>query len=387
MIWSEGRVRSPLRAPPTNGCFLVHHDGAHGVTRPATRLPNLLRGVSAVAALNFFGVTKPLMSGIDRQMDAGQKTTHSLSVVVPVYNSELILPELIKRLESVLPSLAGQFEVILVNDGSRDQSWKVIQDLSRVHPCIRGINLMRNYGQHNALLCGIRAARFETALTMDDDLQHPPEELHKLLAKLNEGFEVVYGYPEHEQHGWLRDFASVLTKLALQKSMGADTARHVSALRAFRTQMRDAFAGYHSPFVSIDVVLTWATTRFTAIPVRHDPRKAGVSNYTLGMLFRHAMNMMTGFSILPLQMANLMGFLCTGFGGLVLVYVIGRYLIQGTTVAGFPFLASIIAIFSGAQLLALGIIGEYLARMHFRMMERPTYTVREEAGASGKTTP
>jgi len=267
---------------------------------------------------------------------------------------------------------------VLVNDGSRDQSWKVIQELSRSFPWVRGINLMRNYGQHNALLCGIRAARFDTLVTMDDDLQHPPEEIHKLVAKLEEGFEVVYGFPEHEQHGLLRDIASGLTKLALQKSMGAETARHVSAFRAFRTQARDAFANYHSPFISIDVVLTWATTRFVAIQVRHDPRQAGISNYTFGMLFRHAMNMMTGFSILPLQLANLMGFLCTVFGAVVLVFVVGRYLLYGTTQQGFPFLASIIAIFSGTQLLALGIIGEYLARMHFRMMERPTYTIREQ---------
>jgi len=189
---------------------------------------------------------------------------------------------------------------------------------------------------------------------------------------------VVYGFPEHEQHGLLRVIASGLTKLALQRSMGAETARHVSAFRAFRTQARDAFASYHSPFISMDVVLTWATTRFVAIRVRHDPRQAGASNYTFGMLFRHTMNMMTGFSTLPLQLANLMGFLCTVFGGVILVYVVGRYLLYGTSVPGFPFLASIIAIFSGAQLLALGIIGEYLARMHFRMMERPTYTVREE---------
>ncbi|HEX3855801.1 MAG TPA: glycosyltransferase family 2 protein [Verrucomicrobiae bacterium] len=311
-------------------------------------------------------------------MDATLKTTRFISVVVPVYNSELILPELVKRLEPALTSLSGQFEVVLVNDGSRDQSWKVIQELSRSFTWVRGINLMRNYGQHNALLCGIRAARFETTVTMDDDLQHPPEEIHKLVAKLDEGFEVAYGFPEHEQHGLLRDIASGLTKLALQKSMGAETARRVSAFRAFRTQARDAFASYHSPFVSIDVVLTWATTRFVAIQVRHDPRRAGISNYTFGMLFRHAMNMMTGFSTLPLQLANLMGFLCTAFGGLILLFVIGRYLLYGTTVQGFTFLASIIAIFSGAQLLALGIIGEYLARMHFRMMERPTYTIREE---------
>ncbi len=336
---------------------------------------------------SFFDVTKRLVLGIDNSMDSGSKTARPISVVVPVYNSELILPTLIQRLEPALSSLADQYELVLVNDGSRDQSWKVIQEQSRSHPWVRGINLMRNYGQHNALLCGIRAARFDTMVTMDDDLQHPPEEIHKLLAKLAEGFEVAYGYPEHEQHGFLRDIASGLTKLALQKSMGADTARHVSAFRAFRTQVRDAFANYHSPFVSIDVVLTWATTRFVAIQVRHDPRQSGVSNYTFGMLFRHAMNMVTGFSILPLQLANLMGFLCTAFGGLVLVFVVGRYLLYGTTVQGFPFLASIIAIFSGAQLLALGIIGEYLARMHFRTMERPTYTVREEIRPRAPATP
>lgn len=312
-------------------------------------------------------------------MDPELPMSEGISVVVPVYNSELILPALIERLGPALLDLTKQFEVVLVNDGSRDQSWKVIRELASDQAWVRGINLMRNYGQHNALLCGIRAARFETLVTMDDDLQHPPEEIHKLLAKLEEGFEVAYGFPEQERHGWLRDVASGLTKLALQKSMGAETARHVSAFRAFRTQARDAFAGYHSPFVSIDVVLTWATTRFVAVKVRHDPRKAGVSNYTFGMLFRHAMNMMTGFSILPLQLANLLGFLTTGFGGLILVFVVGRYLLYGTTQQGFPFLASIIAIFSGAQLLALGIIGEYLARMHFRMMERPTYTVREES--------
>lgn len=340
--------------------------------RPASEF-----GVGRATRL-LFDVTKPQNLGIDTTMNAGSKATDFISVVVPVYNGEMALCALIGRLEQILTALSRQFEVVLVNDGSRDQSWKVIQALACTHPWVHGINLMRNYGQHNALLCGIRAARFATIVTMDDDLQHPPEEIHKLLARLDEGFEVVYGYPEHEQHGWLRNVASLLTKMALQQSMGAETARHISAFRAFRTQARDAFAGYHSPFVSIDVVLTWASTRFIAVPVHHDPRRIGASNYTFRMLLRHAMNMMTGFSILPLQMANLMGFLCTALGGLVLIFVVGRYLFQGTTVAGFPFLASIIAIFSGAQLLALGIIGEYLARMHFRMMERPTYAVREE---------
>ena len=132
--------------------------------------------------------------------------------------------------------------------------------------------------------------------------------------------------------------------------------------------------------MSIDVLLTWGTTRFTAVEVSHDPRRKGVSNYTFRKLLIHASNMMTGFSTLPLQLASLIGFTFTLFGVGVLVYVVGRYLIQGGPVAGFPFLASIIAIFSGAQLFALGIIGEYLARMHVRMMDSPTYAVRSMIG-------
>jgi glycosyltransferase involved in cell wall biosynthesis len=303
----------------------------------------------------------------------------SLSVVIPVFDSELMLRTLVQRLQPVLASEALYYEVILVNDGSRDHSWDVVRQLAREHDWVCGINLMRNYGQHNASLCGIRAAKYEVIITMDDDLQHPPEEIPKLLSKLAEGYDVVYGPPQRERHGCWRDLASQVTKLALQSAMGVETARNVSALRAFRADVRGAFADYQGPFVSIDVLLTWGTTRFAAIPVRHDPRRIGESNYTFRKLVAHALNMMTGFSVLPLQLASLIGFVFAFFGLGVLVYVLGRYLIQGGSVPGFPFLASIIAIFAGVQLFALGIIGEYLARMHFRMMQKPTYTVREHS--------
>lgn len=309
-------------------------------------------------------------------MTNSSESPESLSIVIPVYNSAAILPELIRRLEDVLLQTLREFEIILIDDDSADGSWDVIRELASKHPFVEGMTLMRNYGQHNALLSGIRAARHEVIVTLDDDLQHPPEEIPVLLQKLDEGYDVVYGTPRREQHGLLRDLASQITKIALQNAMGADTARHVSAFRAFRTQLVNAFADYQSPFVSIDVLLTWATRRFTAIDVQHDPRKEGVSNYTARKLLVHALNMMTGFSTLPLQLASLIGFAFTLFGTFVLVYVLGRYMIQGTTVPGFPFLASLIAIFSGAQLFALGIIGEYLARMHHRSMGRPTYSVR-----------
>ncbi|QVL50080.1 MAG: glycosyltransferase [Thiocapsa sp.] len=301
-----------------------------------------------------------------------------ISFVMPVYRSAESLPELHRRITAVFDDPDQPIELVFVEDCGGDDSWSVIQQLAATDPRVRGFRMSRNYGQHNALLCGIREARGEIIVTLDDDLQHPPEEIPKLLAKLEEGYDVVYGPPEREQHGLLRDLASQITKLALEGAMGAANARQVSALRAFRTRLRDAFAEYRSPTVNIDVLLTWATTRFTVVRVRHEARKFGESGYTPRKLVRHALNMMTGFSTRPLQLASLMGFGFALFGLAILAYVLIRWLLQGSAVPGFAFLASIVVIFSGAQMMALGIIGEYLARMHFRMMERPPFVVSEQ---------
>jgi glycosyltransferase involved in cell wall biosynthesis len=302
--------------------------------------------------------------------------TPSLSIVIPVYNSQEILPALADRLSEVLPQITDKFEVILVNDSSRDRSWEEILRLAEEHDWIKGFCLMRNYGQHNALLCGIRAAENEIIITMDDDLQHPPEEIPRLLEKLDEGFDVVYGSPEKEHHGFMRDMASQLTKIVLQNGMGAEVARRVSAFRAFRTYLRDGFAHYNGSFISIDVLLTWSTTKFSWLYTKHEPRAIGKSNYTLVKLINHAVNMITGFSTLPLQISSLMGFILTIFGIGILIYVIGRYILDDSAgVPGFPFLAAVIAIFSGAQLFSLGIIGEYIARIHSQTTNRPSYQV------------
>lgn len=305
----------------------------------------------------------------------------TVSVVIPVYNAERSLGPLVARLAAVLPRVSSAYELVLVNDGSADDSWGVVRALAAAHPWVRGVDLMRNFGQHNALLCGVRAARYEVLVTMDDDLQHPPEEIPALLDRLAEGPDVVYGTAHALPHGVLRDAASRLTKLALRGAMGVQTATSVSAFRAFRRDLRDAFARYENPYASLDVLLTWGTRRFAAVPVRHDARAVGASNYTVGMLVRHALTMITGFSTLPLRFASVVGFGFTLFGVCVFAYVLARYFWGGRGIPGFPFLASIIAIFSGAQLFALGIIGEYLARMHTRMQDRPTYVVRDRAGA------
>jgi undecaprenyl-phosphate 4-deoxy-4-formamido-L-arabinose transferase len=269
---------------------------------------------------------------------------------------------------------------LFVNDGSRDKSWEHVRQLAAAHPWVVGIDLMRNYGQHNALLCGIRAASNEIIITLDDDLQNPPEEIPKLIERLAEGHDVVYGVPRHQQHCLWRDLASYVTKITLQGAMGAETATRVSAFRAFRRDLREAFMDFRGPYVSLDVLLTWATTRFGSIVVEHHPRQAGASNYNFSKLMVHSMNMMTGFSTLPLQLASMIGFASTIFGVILLLVVIVSYLREGGVVPGFAFLASAIAIFSGAQLFAIGIFGEYLARMHFRVMDRPAYAVRTVVG-------
>ena len=299
----------------------------------------------------------------------------SISVVIPVFNAESSLEELYSQLIPAMESITERFEVIMVDDRSIDGSWDIIMKLTDRDSRVRGIRLSRNYGQQNALLCGIREVSYDTIVTMDDDLQNPVTEIHIMLDKLAEGYDVVYGVPQQEQHGLFRNMASRLTKMALKSTMDIQTARDVSAFRVLRTKLREGFKNYNSPFVAIDVLLTWSTSNFSSIKVRHEPRFAKESNYTLSMLIRHALNLMTGFSTLPLQIASLCGFIFTLFGFGILAWVLGRYFITGGSVQGFPFLASIIAIFSGAQLFALGIFGEYLARIHFRTMDRPPYVV------------
>jgi glycosyltransferase involved in cell wall biosynthesis len=301
----------------------------------------------------------------------------NLSVIIPVYNSEETLPPLIERLAVVLPGLSEQYEVILVNDGSRDHSWDVIAGLAKRFPWVLGIDLMRNSGQHNALLCGVREAHYEICVTMDDDLQHYPEEIHWLLEKLQEGFDVVYGVPKKHRQSWWRNLGSTMTKVAVSFVVGRNVSRSVrdlGAFRAFRTDLRRAFETYQGSEVILDGLLGWGTTRFASVPVEEAPRRVGRSNYNLTKLASMALLILTNFSTAPLRLASILGFVSMLMGIVGLSYVLIIYFTVGS-VAGFSFLASTIIIFGGLQMFALGIIGEYLARLFERSSGRRLYTV------------
>ncbi len=248
----------------------------------------------------------------------GSDSRPRISVVIHAFNAAESLQELVQRMEPELREQCTECDVTLVNDGQR-----------------------------NALLVGIRAAEQDLIITMDDDLQHPPEEISTLIAAL-----------------------------IVQKAKGAETARRIDAFRILRRVLREGFTNFSGPLVSIDGLLTWFTNRFGWVHVAHEAQKRGESNYTFNRLDAHALKLVTGFSTLPLQIASWIGFSTLIFGFLAMAYALVRNLIEGAAPAGFPFLVSSITFFSGAQLMALGIIGEYLARAHFRIMDRPAFVVR-----------
>ncbi len=309
--------------------------------------------------------------------DQTPSPTLRASVIIPVYNGAETIRPLTKRLEKTLPELFSDYEILLIEDGSPDDSWAVIQELCQEYEKVRGIHLMRNFGQHNAVLCGIREARFEITITMDDDLQHPPEQIGLLLAEYRKGYDVIYAVPKKLPHSWWRNISSKLTKFALSKIMRIPI-QEIGAFRLFRTDLRKAFADYRSPDVYIDPLLSWGTGKFSHVLVEEEKREVGHSNYTFSTLVRAGMLILTGYSTVPLRLASTIGFIFMLFGFGVLVYVLIITITLGS-IPGFPFLSSIIALFAGVQLFTLGIIGEYLARVYDRSTERPPYIIGEKS--------
>jgi undecaprenyl-phosphate 4-deoxy-4-formamido-L-arabinose transferase len=298
-----------------------------------------------------------------------------LSIVVPVFRSEKTLNELVNRITKSVSN--KPVEIILVDDASGDGTWITICSIARQNSMVTGIRLGRNSGQHGALLAGVRAAKFQTVVTLDDDLQNPPEEINKLIDALVPGVDVVYGVSTEVKQNFYRRAGSKLVRKFFASALGFNSAVSMSSFRTFRTVLREGFNTALGPNVSLDALLTWSTTRFTVVEVKHDERKVGDSHYTFRKLVRFMIDMATGYSALPLRLASALGFSTISFGAVLLVYVIGRPIITGERVQGFPMLASTIIIFSGVQIFLLGILGEYIGRMHFRVMNKPTYMVAE----------
>ncbi|MDG2026326.1 MAG: glycosyltransferase, partial [Acidimicrobiales bacterium] len=225
-----------------------------------------------------------------------------------------------------------------------------------------------------------RISTKDIVVTMDDDLQHRPSTISTLIGALGQGNDLVYGVPEKGEHAKWRNITSRTAKWILSNTIGAEQARNSSAFRAFRRELSDGWSRVSDPYVSLDVLLSWVTTSHAAIPIPMDERAAGTSNYSFLKLMRHMLNMMTGYSTRPLRLVTLLGFLASFAGLASLFFVIGRWWMTENATPGFAFLASMISVFGGLQLFALGVIGEYLGRMHVRSMSKPAYNVRRSVG-------
>ncbi len=256
--------------------------------------------------------------------------------MVPVYKGAATLPELTDRIVATMEH-SVRWELIFVVDGSPDDSWETISALVDKRPEVVGLNLFRNFGQHNALLAGIREASYDVVVTMDDDLQHRPETIPTLLDALTDEVDLVYGTSDQEEHGVWRNASSRFAKFLMGASIGGRMARDSGAFRAFRTALREGFDRVDDPYVSIDVLLSWVTTRYTTCLTPMDQRTVGTSAYTFRKLLRHTLNMVTGYSIKPLRLVTWMGFILALFGVGTLLYVLARYFTNDIEVPGFAF--------------------------------------------------
>jgi len=303
-----------------------------------------------------------------------------VSVVIPVYNSAATLPLLIDRLMNVLTGQEHSFEIICVDDGSRDDSWNLLCQLQREHPGqIVAIQLMRNFGQHNALMCGFRHTQGRFVVTIDDDLQHPPEELPKLLAAIEEGgHDLVYGNPDRRQHRAWRNVGSLLVNAAYRLMFRTKVS--ISAFRVMRRELLDAIFPYTLNYTFVDGLLAWNTQRVGEVIVEHHPRHAGRTGYSLSKLVCLALNLFTNFSLLPLQVVSLMGFAAATAGLAAGGYYLVQYFQNSIMIPGYASTIVSILVLGGVQLLSLGIIGEYLGRLHLNVNRKPQYTIRTASG-------
>jgi undecaprenyl-phosphate 4-deoxy-4-formamido-L-arabinose transferase len=287
------------------------------------------------------------------------------------------MPQLLTRLRKVLDDMDMTYEFVMVEDGSPDDSWRVLSKLQQENPDkITAVQLMRNYGQHNALMCGFRHARGALILTMDDDLQHPPEEIPKLIdAILANDFDLVYGCYDKKKHPLLKNAGSAIVNMFFRRVFRLPVT--VTAFRVFRRELLAAILGYTRPFTFIDGLLAWNTRRVGTTTVEHHPRAIGRSGDSLIKMITLALNLFTNFSLLPLQVVSFVGSFAAACGLITGVYYLIRHFTGSITTPGYASIIVSILTLGGLQLLGLGIIGEYLGRLHINVNAKPQYWERQ----------
>lgn len=306
-----------------------------------------------------------------------------VSIVIPVYGSENVLPELVRQIREMADGQAdilGDYEIVLVCDRSPDNSWAVIRSLSREHPQIRGILLRMNAGQHNALMAGFAHTRGEIIVTMDDDLQHSPYDIPLLISQIRQGYDVAYARFGKRKHTLWKVAGSRLNDIAARFLIQKPRNLYLSPFRAMKVVIRDDILGYRGPYVYIDGLILSATRNIASVDVEHHERFAGESGYSFKRLVSLWLKMATSFSLFPLRITSILGICFSGLGFFLAFLFILQKLVLDRMPNGWSWLIVSILIFGGVQLLALGMLGEYLGRVLLTINSRRQYSVSETVG-------
>ncbi len=303
------------------------------------------------------------------------------SVLIAVYNSEKTLEELLRRIQAAFLTVSDDYEVILVDDGSRDRSWQVLERLQAKDARIKIIRLSRNFGQHKALMCGIQYCQGEYTLLLDDDLQDPPEELPKLIQEIQKDSEVdmICGKPSGKYNSWIRKTGGELYHFFQEKMMYGSSVRFTSCLIMRRTVAREIAANRSKNPLLSQIVFN-ITGRVRNIELRREARKQGHSGYGIGKIFSHIMDLLVNHSDLPLRLVSISGFASATISLLMILFYLHQYFTSGVGVSGWTTLVIINLFFPGLILLSFGVVGQYLIRIVREVNFTPQYVIRESKG-------
>lgn len=302
------------------------------------------------------------------------------SIIIPVYRSEAIVSDTVARILTVLHSNELNGEIVLVNDGSPDNSWEIISGLASKHSEVVAINFLKNYGQHTAVYCGIAESKGDFIITMDDDLQNPPEEILKLISKINEGYDLVFAEFKQKMHGGLRKLGTKVIAYLNAKIFAKPKDLKLTNFRIFTRDTADRMLQYKTNYPYIPGLLLLHASNMANVETEHHARAIGASNYTVFRIATLVARLLFNYSSYPLKIVSGLGILMSAISFLVGGYFILKAWIVGSNVQGWTTLVVLLSFLSGFILVMLGIMGEYLARIMNQMASNTPYQIRERVG-------
>ncbi|MDP6503279.1 MAG: glycosyltransferase family 2 protein [Planctomycetota bacterium] len=308
----------------------------------------------------------------------------SISVVIPVYNSEECLPELLQKLTEALTGISDDYEIILVNDCSPDNSWETMIALSDQYDCMKCINLRRNFGQDCAIMAGLHHATKQVITIMDDDLQHNPDDIVKLVEVLGNKYDVCYACFKNKKQSLFKNFGSWFNGKFAEITLGKPAHIYLSPFKVIRREVIEDMIKYDGPYPYIDGLIFRTTRNITQIELEHHARYMGEGNFTLLRSLSVWARVVTTFSVKPLRMAILLGLTSSGIGFIMALYFICKRL-WGDEVIPYGWASTFVTILflGGIQLMTLGVIGEYVGRTFIQNNREPQFIIREIRSGGG----